>query len=137
MRFDTDYVTTRRVHNIVPLVAVDGVRYSVPPNMLGQLVEIRRCVDSDVFEVRWAGTVVARHRLAGGDVAEVWAHAHRSAAVAEALRGHDRRPQRHLRAVNDDAAAGPVRLDLGVGDFDIEAPNLADRYAIDDAKALP
>ena len=136
-RFDTDYVTTRRVHNIVPLVAVDGVRYSVPPNMLGQLVEIRRCVDSDVFEIRWAGTTIARHRQADSDIAEVWAHAHRSAAIAEALRGHDRRPQRHLRAVNDDAAAEAARLDLGVGDFDIEAPNLADRYAIDDAKALP
>ena len=118
-------------------MCVDGVRYSVPPNMLGQLVEIRRCVDSDVFEIRWAGTTVARHRQADSDVADVWAHDHRSAAVAEALRGHDRRPQRHLRAVNDDAAAEAARLDLGVGDFDIEAPNLADRYAIDDAKALP
>ena len=137
VRFDTDYVSTRRVHNIVPLVCVDGVRYSVPPNMLGQLVEIRRCVDSDVFEIRWAGTAVARHRQADSDVAEVWAHDHRSAAIAEALSRHDRRPQRHLRAVNDDAAVEAARLDLGAGDFDIEAPNLADRYAIDDAKALP
>ena len=55
VRFDTNYVETRRVHNIVPLVAVAGVRYSVPPNMLGQLVEIRRGVDSSSFEDRWAG----------------------------------------------------------------------------------
>ncbi len=29
---------------------------------------------------------------------------HRRAAIAEALRGHDHRPRRHLRAVTDDAA---------------------------------
>ena len=63
VRFDTDYVETRRVHNIVPFIAIDGVRYSVPPNVLGQLVEIRRPVDGNTFEVRWAGTVVARHTI--------------------------------------------------------------------------
>lgn len=135
VRFDTDYVSTRRVHNVVPLVAVDGVRYSVPPNMLGQLVEIRRGVDSEVFEVRWAGTVVAQHRIAGGDVTEVWAQDHRRAAVVEALSRHDR-PRRHLRAVTDDTAVEAARLDLGAGDFDIEAPDLAGRYTIDDERAL-
>ena len=138
VRFDTDYVQTRRVHNIVPLVAVDGVRYSVPPNMLGQLVEIRRRVDSEVFEVRWAGTVVARHRIAGGDATEVWADNHRRATVAEALSRHDRHPRRHLRAVTDTQteAGEAVRLDLGAGDFDIEAPDLAHLYAIDDERTL-
>ena len=136
VRFDTNYVQTRRVHNVVPLVAVDGVRYSVPPNMLGQLVEVRRSVDSSVLEVRWAGTVVARHRQAGGDITEVWADDHRRAGVAEALSRHDRHPRRHLRAVTDDTAAEAVRLDLGAGDFDIEAPDLVDRYAIDDQQAL-
>ena len=136
VRFDTDYIATRRVHNIVPLVAVDAVRYSVPPNMLGQLVEIRRSVDSALFEVRWASTAVARHRVAGGDVAEVWADEHRRAAVAEALSRHDRHPRRHLRAVTDDTAAEAARLDLGAGDFDIEAPDLAGRYAIDDQETL-
>ena len=135
MRFDTDYVTTRRVHNVVPLVAVDGVRYSVPPNMLGQLVEIRRSVDSEAFEVRWAGTAVARHRIAGGDVAEVWADDHRRAAVVEALSRGDR-PRRHLRAVTEIPPVEPERLDLGAGDFDIEAPDLAGRYATDHERAL-
>ena len=135
VRFDTDYVSTRRVHNVVPLVAVDGVRYSVPPNMLGQLTEIRRRVDSDVFEVRWAGTVVARHRLAGGDITEVWAQDHRRAAVAEALSRHDR-PRRHLRAVDDTEAVQAARLDLGEGDFDVEAPDLAGRYGTDGEEAL-
>ena len=136
VRFDTDYIATRRVHNVVPLVAVDGVRYSVPPNMLGQLVEIRRGVDSSSFEVRWAGTVVARHRVAGGDVTEVWADDHRRATVAEALSRHDRHPRRHLRAVTDTPPVEPERLDLGAGDFDIEAPDLARRYAIDDERGL-
>lgn len=135
VRFDTDYVCARRVHNIVPLVSVDGVRYSVPPNMLGQLVEIRRGVDSETFEVRWAGTTVAQHRIAGGDITEVWADDHRRAAVVEALSRHDR-PRRRLRAVTDTAPVAALRLDLGAGDFDIEAPDLAHRYAIDDEKTL-
>jgi hypothetical protein len=136
VRFDTDYVETRRVHNIVPFISVDGVRYSVPPNVLGQLVEIRRPIDSATFEVRWAGTVVARHQLASGDVAEVWADDHRRASVAEALGRHDRRRQRHLRAVNDEPVdAEPARLDLGPGDFDVDAPDLAARYSIEDQEA--
>lgn len=49
VRFDTDYVETRRVHNIIPFISVDGGRYGVPPNVLGQLVEIRRPVDSLEF----------------------------------------------------------------------------------------
>lgn len=134
VRFDTDYVCTRRVHNVVPLVAVDGVRYSVPPNMLGQLVEIRRSVDSSVFEVRWAGTAVAQHRIADGDTGEVWTDDHRRAAVTEALSRGDR-PRRHLRAVTEIPPVEPEKLDLGAGDFDIEAPDLAGRYCIDDARS--
>lgn len=133
VRFDTDYVSTRRVHNVVPLVSVDGVRYSVPPNMLGQLVEIRRSVDSEAFEIRWAGNTVAQHRVAGGDTGEVWADDHRRATVTEALSRHDP-PRRHLRAVTDTAVEA-ARLDLGAGDFDIEAPDLAGRYIIDDERA--
>ena len=133
VRFDTDYVETRRVHNIVPFISVDGVRYSVPPNVLSQLVEIRRPVDTATFEVRWAGTVVARHTLATGDAKEVWADDHRRASVAEALGRHDRRRDRHLRAVTDEpTVAEPARLDLGPGDFDVDAPDLAARYAVDD-----
>lgn len=130
VRFDTDYVETRRVHNIVPFIAVDGIRYSVPPNVLGQLVEIRRPVDSTVLEVRWAGTVVARHTISTSGAREVWAADHRQASIAEALGRHERRRQRHLHAVPDDT--GQVeRLDLGAGDFDVESPDLA-RYAIDE-----
>ncbi len=38
-RFDTDYVEARRVHRVLPLIECDGVRYSVPADCLGQLVE--------------------------------------------------------------------------------------------------
>ena len=71
-RFDTDYVQTRRVHNVLPFVAVDGVRYSVPPETLGQLTEVRRPVGSERFEVRWAGRLVAVHTVVAGRGVDVW-----------------------------------------------------------------
>jgi hypothetical protein len=140
VRFDTDYVETRRVHNIVPFIALDGVRYAVPPNVLGQLVEIRRPVDATTFEVRWAGSVIACHTISTGDATEVWADEHRCASVAEALGRHDRRRQRHLHAVTEPvtvepAAAAQGRLDLGAGDYDIDEPDLAARYTVSDQEA--
>ena len=71
-RFDTDYIETRRVHNILPFVTIDGVRYSVPPKTLGQLVEVRRAVGSERFEVRWAGQLVAAHNAVAGRGVDVW-----------------------------------------------------------------
>jgi hypothetical protein len=35
-RFDTDYVEARRVHRALPFIEWDRVRYSVPPDCLGQ-----------------------------------------------------------------------------------------------------
>jgi hypothetical protein len=97
------------------------------------MVEIRRPVDSDSFEVRWAGTVVARHRIAPPGTGEVWANDHRRASVAEALGRHERRRQRHLRAVTDTPEPDPApgRLDLGPGDYDVDDVDLAVRYRID------
>jgi transposase len=136
VRFDTDYVETRRVHNVVPFIALDGVRYSVPPNVLGQLVEIRRPVDTDRFEVRWAGVVVARHTISDSGATEVWADDHRRASITEALGRHERRRQRHLHAVDNpvesgEGPGGPGRLDLGPGDYDVDRPDLAARYRVD------
>ena len=65
----------------------------------------------------------------------MWADDHRRPSVAEALGRHDRRRQRHLRAVTDEPAdetSEPTRLDPGPGDFDVDAPDLAARYAIDE-----
>jgi transposase len=126
-RFDTDYVATRRVHRALPFIVWDGVRYSVPPACLGQVVEARLAVDAEVLVVSWAGRVVARHHLAPGGVTEVWDPAHRKVAEAAALASNRRR---HLHVVPPDLTpppAGPSRLELGDGDFDVAVPDLA-RY---------
>lgn len=138
-RFDTAYVEARRVHVALPLIEWEGVRYSVPPECLGQRVEVRREIGDERIVVRWANTIIASHRLAGDGVREVWDPEHRRAAEHSALRAHARS---HLRPV-DGVGRGEVaqngserpRLELIGGDYDVETPDL-DRYAIDDAKDL-
>lgn len=125
-RFDTDYVETRRVHTAFPFIVVEGVRYSVPPDTLGQLVEVRRQVDSQRFEVRWAGRTVASHTLTTDGSGEVWDPQHRRDAEARALRREDRR---HLRAVPDQPPVEAIQGRLALeGDYDVETPDLAARY---------
>jgi transposase len=130
-RFDSDYVESRRVHNIVPFITVDGARYSMPAETLGQLVEIRRRVDAREFTVAWAGRPVVTHALgAKGDT--VWHPDHHAAAQTIAL-GRHASEERHLKlvasATSEPAAVG--RLDLGDGDFDVDVPDLDARYRID------
>ena len=132
VRFDTDYVETRRVHNIVPFVSVDGGRYGVPPDVLGQLVEIRRPVDSREFTVRCAGKLIVTHHLAenpGSDI--VWQPEHRAATEAIALASRPTTAGRHLHLVAPPTAE-PVweQLELGDGDFDVDTPDLDARYGI-------
>ncbi len=123
-RFDTDYVECRRVHNILPFVTLEGARYSVPAETLGQLVEVRRPVGSQRFEVRWAGQLVATHTLAAGRV-DVCDPAHLRAAETAAMA---RRPQRPvLRLVG--AAPEPAGVDLGDG-FDVDPVDLSERYPL-------
>ena len=138
MRFDTDYVETRRVHNIVPFVSVDGVRYSVPPNVLGQLVEVRRHVDADTMEIRHAGRMIRTHQVGAGDEhGVVWDPVDRHQAETIAMRdktvnGDEQRADylctehRHLRLVPP-----AEQLEFGDGDFDVPAPDLDARYGID------
>jgi hypothetical protein len=131
MRFDTDYVETRRVHNIVPFISVDGGRYGVPANVLGQLVEIRRGVDSVEFTVRHAGQVVVTHVLQenpGQDI--IWLPEHRAAVEAIALAGRPNHDGRHLHLVAPPTTHTWEQLELGDGDFDVEAPDHAERYGI-------
>jgi transposase len=127
VRFDTDYVETRRVHTAFPFVVIDNVRYSVPPRVLGQLVEIRRPVDADRFEIRWAGQPIATHTLKRSARREevVWDAEHRKAAGDEAL---NRTPRRHLHVVEPAPEPVQQRLDLS-GDVDVDEPDLAARYA--------
>ncbi len=132
VRFDTDYVEVRRVHNVLPFVSIDANRYSVPPDALGHKVEIRRNVDGDTVEIRLAGRLIATHRLVAGRRVDVWNPEHRQAAEALAL-GHTSGPDRpalRLVTVRSDEDPAPVeRLDLG-GDYDVAEVDLDDRYAI-------
>lgn len=123
-RFDTDYVEARRVHNILPFVAVGAARYSVPPETLGQLVEVRRPVGSQRFEVRWAGQVVAAHTLAAGRV-DVWDPAHRLAAETAAMARRPQQPVLRLVASTPE----PDRLQAGQG-FDVDPVDLSERYPL-------
>jgi transposase len=126
VRFDTDYVEVRRVHNVFPFVAIDTNRYSVPPSALGHKVEIRRHVDAAVVEIRLAGRLIATHRLVGGRRVEVWNPEHRAAAEAIALGWKSDRPD--LRVIVDHHETPIVdRLELD-GDYDVAAPDLDDRY---------
>ena len=127
-RFDTDYIESRRVHRALPFIEWERVRYSVPPDCLGQLVEVRQPVDSNELTVRSAGRVVATHRIVDDGRVEVWDPEHRATAEASALASNQRR---HLHIVRADEPAAPVpvgRIELPGGDFDVDAPDLVARY---------
>ena len=103
----------------------------MPTTTLGQLVEIRRPVDSQVFTVRWAGTQVATHTLAAPGTREVWDPDHLKVASAEAM--STTRPRLTLITDQDAPEPEPVgRLDLGDDDYDVEVPDLAVRYRLDE-----
>ena len=128
VRFDTDYVETRRVHNAWPFVAIDANRYSVPPEALGHMVEIRRKIDGDTVEIRLAGKLIATHRLVAGRLVDVWDPAHKLAAETLALGWDPNGPD--LRVVaNQPKPATVERLDLG-GDYDVDPPDLGGRYTV-------
>lgn len=129
-RFDTDYVESRRVHNIVPFISVDGVRYSMPAETLGQLVEIRRHVDADEFNVMWAGRPLVTHQIAPAG-AIVWHPDHLAAAQAIALGRHAEPRHLHLVASATTDPDTVERLDLGGGDYDVDTPDLDARYNLD------
>lgn len=122
-RFDTDYVETRRVHRALPFITWNGVRYSVPPDCLGQLVEARVPVDSNELTVRWGGNVVARHRLASGG-GDVWDPRHRATAESSALASNRSRHLHVVEPAEEPSAAPSGRVDLGDGDYDVAAPDL-------------
>jgi hypothetical protein len=127
LRYDTARRQPRRVGR-VPLVEVDGARYSVPPELAGQLVEVRLPVQAATLEIRSGGQLVARHRLAAAGQT-VWDPAHR-AALERLVLGR-RRPGRHLRAVGDPPPPCTADLELGPGDYQVATPDLAVRYDLD------
>jgi transposase len=123
VRFDTARRQPRHVGIPVPLVEVDGVAYSAPPELAGTMVEIRVPVDQGLIELRSHGLLVATHQVAPPGSAPVWDPAHRRAAEAIALAPHG---SRRLVAVPDpepDPEPEPG-LDLGDGDYDVDEPDL-------------
>lgn len=125
-RFDTAYAESRRVHVAVPLVEWGAVRYSVPPEALGQVVLARVEVAADTLELSWAGQVVATHTLAPPGSDDVWDPAHRAAAEAAALGRHRRRHERpELRLV---PGGQPPQAPLPFAEFDVDPVDLAARY---------
>ncbi len=124
-RYDTAYVEPRRVHPRLPLVEWDGVPYSVPPECAGAKVTCRVEIDSSVLEISFGTSVVARHELAPGSSEPVWDPAHRQSAEVIALgRG---RPAMHL-VIPAAPSPGLGRLELGGGDYEVEAIDLSARY---------
>jgi transposase len=120
VRFDTARREPRRVGRF-PLIEWDAVFYSVPPETVGALVEVRQPVVERIVEVRHAGVLVAVHRLAAAGSEPQWLPEHRAAGEAIALGRHGR----HLRPVPDVAAVAVPALELGDGDYDVEEPDLA------------
>jgi hypothetical protein len=126
-RFDTAYVEDRRVHPKLPLLEWGGVSYSVPPECLGHKVTCRVEVDSTTLEVSLGATVVARHELSPGTSGPVWEPGHRQAAEAIAL-GRGRPALRVVPPPADEDPPAGGRLELGDGDYDIDAVDLVARY---------
>lgn len=124
-RYDTAYVETRRVHVAVPQIEWRSVRYSVPTRCLGQRVEVRQEVGTDLVEVRFGAETLARHRVPADGTTEVWDAGHYSAAQEAALGRH-----RHLALVLPDepVVAAPVRLEVE-GDVEVAPVDLA-RYEL-------
>jgi transposase len=127
LRYDTARREPRRVGR-VPLVEVDGARYSVPPGLAGQLVEVRQPVAAGELEIRLGGQLVARHRLAVAGQT-LWDPAHRAALERLAL--GRRRLGHHLRAVAEPPPPCAADLELGPGDYQVATPDLAARYDLD------
>jgi transposase len=127
VRFDTARREPRRVGR-VPMIEWDTVFYSAPPAVVGQMIEARQPVATTALELRFAGRLVATHRLVAAGSDPQWLPEHRAAAEAIALGRHGR----HLRPVIDveQPSASIVGLDLGAGDYDVEEPDLADLEAI-------
>lgn len=121
VRFDTARREPRRVGR-VPMIEWDGVFYSTPPEVVAQMVEARQPVATTVLELRFAGRLIATHRLAPAGSEPQWLPDHRAAAEAIALGRHGR----HLRPVIDPEVVptSSAGLDLGAGDYDVEDPDL-------------
>lgn len=129
VRYDTARREPRVVSAPFPLIEVDRVPYSVPPELVGQTVEVRLPVDGGTLEVRHHGELVVTHRLGSPGAGPVWDPAHRAAAEQIALAPH----RRHLHVVAgvtvDTTTTVAEEFDLGAGDYEV-APIDLSRYDV-------
>ena len=106
------------------MIEWDTVFYSAPPEVATRVVEARQAVGQGDLEIRFAGRLVATHRLVPAGSDPQWLPEHRAAAEAIAL------GRKHLRAVTDHpeviVPTPATDLDLGHGDYDVEPPDLAE-----------
>jgi hypothetical protein len=112
-------------------VEFDGTCYSVPPEHIRQVVEVRLPIGATTLEV-WAagGRIIARHQLAPAGSPPVWDPTHKQAAEQLALRRHQR-PPRPLELVDPPPPPCLAELDLGPGDYQVATPDLQARYDLD------
>ncbi len=114
----------------VPQIEWRGVRWSVPPACVGQRVEVRHEVDTNTVEIRWAGQLVRRHRLAASGVREVWDGDDWAAAQAAAM---GERPRLVVVAQPKAEPQRQCRIELD-GDYDVDAIDLS-RYDLEGGAA--
>lgn len=135
-RYDTARVETRTVGQ-VPLVTIDGARYSVPPEFAGTRVKVRLPAGGAQLEVHSIRGIIAVHPIVAAGTTS-WEPSHRAAVERLVLTPNQRDPRQRLRLVagqDVDAQHGRGdRLQLGEGDYDVAAPDLAARYGLEDGE---
>jgi hypothetical protein len=88
------------------------------------VIEVRQPIGYAVIELRFLGQMVALHHLAPAGSAPQWLPEHKRAAEAIVL------GRRHLGVV-DMAPVGPATaLELEVGDYDVDVPDLGEMSVI-------
>jgi transposase len=119
LRFDTSRREPRQVGQAVPMIEVDGVSYSVPPALAGQIVQIRLPIDQGIIEVRHRGELQIAHQAAPAGSDPVWDPQHRREAEQIALSRHRIAPK-----TSPQEQTFVDLLDLGDGDYDVEPVRL-------------
>jgi len=98
------------------------------PELAGRLVEVRQPVAERVIELRFLGSVVAKHVLAPPGSDTQWLPEHKAAAEAIVL------GRKRLHALEDEGAALSLAVghsvELEAGDYNVDVPDLAVMSAI-------
>jgi transposase len=134
------YDTARREPRVVPrvpLVEFEGVGYSVPPQHVRQVVEVRLPIGAATLEVMAAGgRIIARHQLAPAGSPPVWDPRTSRPPNSWRCAATNAHPG-HLELVNPPPPPCLADLDLGPGDYQVATPDLAARYDLDGNGGAP